>query len=122
MSGETMRAQYVAALRAIADLLEGDESIPLPYSSRLQAGIDTFVDDDGTRRKPTQAERFAALRLIADHLGVDVVEQPNETRSLTLRMGPIEYLVYVGVDAARDTSGPRVVPATEDAILIGRAR
>lgn len=109
------RAAYVEALRTIADLIEGDTSLPVPFSGRLQAGFYEHVkNDDGTSRPPTEAEKFARLRRFADTLGVDVVEDHNRNRTATLAVGPISYFAHANADPTAPTYSSRVVPAGED--------
>ncbi len=115
------RAAFVAALRELADLVEGDESLPVPFHSRMQSGFyDTHAD--GAYRQLTQAEKHARLRAFADTLGVDVVEDSDGARTATLTVGPIEYFAHVNAEPIRWSDNKRVVPADEDAVLVGSAR
>lgn len=108
------RAQVVAALREIADLLEGDAALPVPFTGSVQASVGYSLE---------QSARFAALRGYADRLGVDVVETPSGSRRARVDFGPISYVVHVNPDRPGGAARPdRVVPAAEDAALTaGRA-
>lgn len=114
MSKQNERAEFAAGLRELADLLERDETLPIPYSADLQAGL---VDSP-----IPYAERCVQLRRIADRLGVNVIEHGNRSRTATLAAGPVRYKVYLSADDTPAPSGPRVVPADEDAALMGGAR
>ena len=108
------RAQYVAALRLLADTLENDESLPVPRRSDLQTGPHyRIAGDDGTLRETTQAERFAQLRDVATALGVDVLETRDGAREAARQFGPLNYFMYVAAERRRDDV-KRVVPADED--------
>ena len=102
------RAVFVAALRELADLIEGDETLPVPQHGRLQASVALC--------RP-QAERFAAVRAFADRLGLDVVESERGSRSATKLVGPIQYFAHANSDGSGAGYGERVVPASEDAAL-----
>jgi len=105
------RAVAVAALRELADLLETDESLPVPMHGGLQACA---------RLGRPQSERFAAVREFADRMGVDVHQSERGSRRAGRWFGPIEYYVHANAD---DYDGEaryveRVVPADEDAELL----
>ena len=100
------RAEAVAGLRELADRIESTPWMPVPFHTTLQAGIGYGLD---------QAGRFAAVRQIADQLGVDVVETSTLARVAELTFpGGITYLVHVNADETLEGSTRRVVPARED--------
>lgn len=115
------RAEFIASLREIADLLEADASLPIPHTSRLHAGMGVRVFEEGGLRTTTEAERFAAVRRAAGTLGVDVVEEANRARKATRMFGRIEYFVYAPADERAADRLPRVVSEYEDRALIGGA-
>lgn len=117
------RAEFVAALREIADLVEADTSLPVPYSVSMQGGIAPHeVQENGTIRHFTQAERFAVVRRAASALGVDVIEEKNLSRRAVRWFGPVQFTTYASPDAQPiPEPQPRIVPAAEDADLIGGA-
>lgn len=121
MSATEERAVFVAALRELADLIEGDESLPVPFYSRAQAGFHA-TREDGIARQLTWAEKLARLRAFAETVGADVVEHPDGARTVTRKVGPIEYLAHVNAETPSASNGKRVVPAEEDAVLVGGAR
>lgn len=113
------RTTFVAALRELADALETDASLPVPFAVSCQAGFYATVED-GVARQLTGPEKRAALRTFATTLGVDVVEDSTGNRKAEKHVGPIRYFVQVNADEARHrTPSPRVVSADEDAALIG---
>lgn len=105
------RRTVVAALRELADLLEGSPWLAVPSFGGLQACV---------KLGRPQGERFAAVRAVADHLGVDVTESERGSRRAGKFFGPIEYYVHANAD---DYDGEaryveRVVPADEDTGLL----
>jgi hypothetical protein len=101
------RSRIVAGLRELADLLEADPSLPVPYAADLQAGP---TGDD-----LSLSERRAKVRVAAQHLGVEVTEKAaNGAREAVRHFGPIRYLVYAAGPKAFPPGGERVVPADED--------
>lgn len=102
------RAVVVAALRQLADLIEADETLPVPQHGRLQACVALC--------RP-QAERFAAVRAFADRLGLDVIETGRASRTATKFFGPVQYFAHANSDSYDGETGyvERVVPADEDA-------
>jgi hypothetical protein len=107
------RAAVVAALRELADLLESDETLPVPQWGQLQACV--------ALGRP-QGERFAAVRAFAQHLGVDVVEHGSGSRAAGKFFGPIRYFTHANADEPPELGGERVVPASEDARLLAADR
>jgi hypothetical protein len=65
------RAAFVAALRRAADLIESDESLPVPQWAFLQASAAGLTCGGG------EAARFAAVRTFADRLHVGVTVNPR---------------------------------------------
>lgn len=105
---QQQRAAAVAALRELADLLESDESLPVPQHGRLQACVALCRPEH---------ERFAAVRAFADRFGLDVIETSRRSRTATKVLGPIQYFAIANAD---DYDGEkrcveRIVPAAEDA-------
>ena len=112
---QEQRAVFVAALRVMADLVESDESLPVPMHGGLQACV---------KIGRPEAERFAAVRAFADRLGVDVHQSERGSRRAGRWFGPIEYYAHANAeDYDGETRYPeRVIPAGEDAeLLIGAA-
>lgn len=112
---QQQRVVVVAALRELADLLESDESLPVPQHGRLQACVALCQ---------SQGARFAAVRAFADRLDVDVIESPRGSRSATKFFGPIQYFAHAnaddyGTEAERED---RIVPADEDAALFAETQ
>ncbi|HEV2640120.1 MAG TPA: hypothetical protein VGX23_33610 [Actinocrinis sp.] len=100
------RREFVAGLRAAADLIESTPWLPVPFHTTLQAGVGYGLD---------QAGRFAAVRQIAEQLGVDVVETSTRARVAEVVFpGGITYLVHVNPDETQAGQARRVVPACED--------
>jgi len=101
------RRTVIAGLRELADLLEADPWLPVPYAADLQAGP---TGDD-----LSLTERRAKVRVAAQHLGVDVTENAaNGAREAVRHFGPIRYLVYAAGPKTTPPDGKRVVPADED--------
>ena len=112
---QQQRAVVVAALRELADLLESDETLPVPQHGRLQACVALCQ---------SQGARFAAVRAFADRLDVDVIETERGARSATKFFGPIQYFAHANSD---DYDGERrcverIVPADEDAALFAETQ
>jgi len=105
----------VAALRELADLIESDESLPVPQHGRLQACVALCR---------SQSERFAAVRAFADRLGLDVIENERGSRSATKFFGPIQYFAHANSDeyGGGTRCVERVVPADEDAALFAETQ
>jgi len=105
------RSEAVAALRAMADQLESCPWLPVPFYGSVQASAHD-------RRGSTEAQRFAALRALAERIGVAVVEHHTRSRSATLRFGPFTYVAHENPDETSPSGSDRIVPAEEDAALI----
>lgn len=108
---QQQRAVVVAALRELADLLESDESLPVPTHGGLQACA--------ALGRP-QGERFAAVRAFAERMDVDVHQSERGSRRAGRWFGPVEYYVHANAD---DYDGQprymeRVIPPDEDADLL----
>lgn len=99
------RAVVVAALRQLADLIEGDETLPVPFFGQLQCSAPWNLP---------QAGRFAAVRAFADRLGLDVIETEQGGRRAGKQVGPVEYFILANADEFASTQ-ERIVPASEDA-------
>ena len=104
------RAEVVKALREMADLLESSPWLPVPFSGHLQAQAASYGQ--------SQAERFAALRTIAQRMGVNVVEHDSGSREAARAFGPFKYFVHENADTYPARGADRIVPAEEDAALI----
>lgn len=100
------RREVVTGLRAAADLIESTRWLPVPFHTTLQAGVGYGLDQVG---------RFAAVRQVAEQLGVDVVETSTRARVAEVVFpGGITYLVHVNPDETQAGQARRVVPACED--------
>jgi hypothetical protein len=64
------RAAVVAGIRALADLIEFDTSLPVPNSVRAQHSITRDIGNDDTLR---------VVRGVAAHLGIEAAEAWNNT-------------------------------------------
>ncbi|HEV2636311.1 MAG TPA: hypothetical protein VGX23_14250 [Actinocrinis sp.] len=103
------RAAFVAGLRAFADLLESDHSIPSPVRADLWAFIqeyDTGLDQD---------QRFVLVHDFADAHGVQVTEDDKANRAAEKKFGPVLLRVHAYADKKPDAhivARPVARPAT----------
>jgi hypothetical protein len=91
------RAQAIAALRAFADRIESDPSIPTP------SDIDVRVYLHSTQG--TQAQRFAKVFDFAETHGATVTEHPKGYRKTSKHFGPVELTVCAFTDQRNTTPG-----------------
>lgn len=112
---QQQRAVVVAALRELADLIESSPWLPVPSFGGLQCCV---------RLGRPQAERFAAVREFANHLGVDVIESQRGARRAGRFFGPVELYAVANPDELDLTvkQPERVVPADEDAALLAQTQ
>ena len=101
------RTRSIAALRAFADRVETDPTLPTP------TGIYIRVHLHSTRG--TQAQRFAAVFDFAEQHAVPVTEDPKGYRKTTKRFGPVELTVIAFADKQDKASG--VVTRADDPAL-----
>lgn len=116
------RGAVVAGLRALADALEADESLPVAHGLDLFAGFYREWFEDDTNRELTAPERFALLRTAASRYGAEITEHADGTRRAQLAFGPVSYRLHATPSTRQQEPRPRVVPADEDAALIGGAQ
>lgn len=113
----TRRAEFVAGLRAFADLLDTDPSIPTPTYT---ADIWAHIQEHGTGLN--QDQRYAVVHDFADAHGVTVTEDHKGDRSARKLFGPVLLRVHAYADnkpAARTVTRPapaRTEPVAGDLI------
>lgn len=90
------RAEYIAGLRAFADLVESDLTIPTPALG--VAGTDVWAHIQESRTGLSQDERFELIHDFADAHGVTVTEDYNGDRKAKKMFGPINYHVFAYAD------------------------
>ncbi len=91
-SNRTERAEFIAGLRAFADLIESDPLIPSPKSADLWA----FIQEHNTGL--AQDERYAIVHDFADAHDVAVTEDYKGDRSADKRFGPVLLRVVAFAD------------------------
>ena len=100
------RAEVIAALRAVADLIETDPTIPTPTSIDAWAHLH--------RSRGTEAERFAAVHDFAEAHGVTVTEDWQGDRKTEKEFGLIKLYVF---GCANERRADRIVTRAEDPAL-----
>jgi hypothetical protein len=113
----TTREEFITGLRQLAEALERDETLPVPFHTRLQSGF-YGTGEGGAYQKYARTEKLALLRAFAETLGVDVVEDRDGARHASRMFGPIEYFAYVNAEKPHEPDAKRIVPADEDAALM----
>ena len=90
------RAEYVAGLRAFADLVESDLTIPTPDLGA--AGTDVWAHIHPYGSGLSQDERFELVHDFADAHNVAVTEDYKGDRKAEKRFGPISFYVCAYAD------------------------
>jgi len=103
------RAEIIAALRAFADLVETDLTIPTPDPDSIH--VWSFL----MRSEATQPERFAAVHAFAEAHGATVSVTDKDDRQAVAHFGPIEMTVHAFGDE-RPEPQSRVVTRTHAAV------
>lgn len=83
------RAAYVAGLRTIADALEADPALPLPYGSERPSYLRISI----YARNRDEVQAWVDL---ADEVGTQSMDRGNYTLELTV--GGVHLHVYAGVE------------------------
>lgn len=102
MSSDDKRAQFIADLRAFADLIETNPVLPTP---NFGADVWAFLSKD----QGTEEQRFNAVHDFAEAYGVDVTEDSDGDRRAEKKFGAVEYKVHAYCDGSVSKSRPRVV-------------
>jgi len=90
------RAEYIAGLRAFADLVESDPTIPTPTLG--VAGTDVWAHIQQHGSGLTQDERFELIHDFADAHGVAVTEDYKGDRKAEKTFGPVKFVVFAYAD------------------------
>lgn len=99
-SNETKRAEFIAGLRAFADLVETDPSIPTPTDADMWAFITSYSTG------LDQGQRFDLIHDFADAHDLQVTQERDGDRKTEKHFGPV-YLRVIAV--ADEKPKPRVV-------------
>ena len=85
------RAEFIAALRELADYLTEHPSLPVPY---ITTTFHVFSDGDTDSERQAGVDRFAAMT------GTEPTEH-NGHYMATMQFGRVEYVAVAISDAAR---------------------
>lgn len=90
------RAEYIAGLRAFADLIESDPTIPTPSTGLAGTSVRSHLHshDYGL----TEAERFELVHDFAEAHGVQVTEDFKGDRRAEKTFGPVDYRLIAFAD------------------------
>ena len=105
------RAEVVTALRAFADVVESDPTIPTPDPRSIH--VWSFLH----HHEGTRIERFAAVHAFAEAHGATVKVTDKDDRQAVARFGPVELTVHAFGDEQPE-SRSRVVTRADDPALI----
>lgn len=105
-SNIAQRARFVADLHALADLIECDEALPVPYA----------VDATGFCRG-TDAEKVAAVFAAADRLGTQVTyDRARGVCQTRLTTGRVSCTVYASVGKEPPIGGDVAVSSPQQVL------
>ena len=104
---QEQRARFIADLRAMADVLERDEALPLP-SDMSGTGYPSGVTQD---KQEQIALLFAAAQRLGTPVTHDRIHGIVETR---LTLGRVSYGLYVKVDSRPSPSDTVTVASPAD--------
>jgi hypothetical protein len=105
-SNIAQRAQFAADLRTLADRLELEEALPVPYQ----------VDGTGFCHG-TDAEKVAAVFAAAQLLGTQVeYDRLNMVCKTRLTTGRVTYTVYASVGKQAETGGSVTVSSPQQVL------
>jgi hypothetical protein len=113
MSGNNtgQRAEFIAGLRAFADLVETDPSIPTP----IDIDVWSFISSYHFGLK--QDERFELVHDFADAHGVTVTEDRDGDRTAEKHFGPV-HLRVIGCADEKPKGQTVTRPSTKTAATV----
>jgi hypothetical protein len=112
-TSEDKRAAHIASLRALADLLECEPSLPLPYCMD-GTGYASGVTSDKSEQV---AAVFAAAKLFGTQVEYDRI---NGTLRAVLLRGNVRYCVYAKVDS-RPFPDDKVIVTDPSQVFVAEA-